>query len=293
LAAFILAADANKTTGISPMTPFNHARWTRGLVLVALSAGFTMLACATPMASQPLVVAVRRGDCAGAVKLVNPVVASNDDQTAFLAGRMLDEGICVQKDPVAAALFFAGAANLGDQAAALEYATKLGLGVGAEQSYAHAGDICRKAGLDPQARLSDYSLGYACTLRGVTGELLRESLPAGAFTASSGAARLEFSPASAEMRVRATPTVALRTAVTGSNLGRPAVDAQQEIEKAWRHALAAVPKPDSAQLDNQAVELTLDLDMTLESGREGKLQTKSSTGQVFQGEIHPYIGGMH
>ena len=275
------------------MQPFVPTRWTRSLVLIALSAGFTTLACATPLASQPLAVAVRRGDCAAAVKLVNPVVASNDDQTAFMAGRMLDEGICVRKDPVTAALFFAGAANLGDQAASLDYATKLGLGVGAEQSYAHAGDICRKAGLDPQTRLSDYSLGYACTLRGVTGELLRETLPAGAFASNSSAARLEFNPANAELHIRAIPTVVLRAAVTGSNLGRPAVDAQQEIEKAWRHALAAVPKPDSAQLDSQAVELTLDLDMTLEGGRGAKVETKNATGQIFQGDVHPFIGGSH
>jgi hypothetical protein len=271
------------------MKSFVDACRTIGLPLIALSAGFTALASATPLASHPLVVAVRHGDCVAAVKLVNPVVASNDVQTAFLAGRMLDEGICVHKDPVAAALFFANAASLGDQDAALDYATKLGLGVGAEQSYEHAGDTCRSAGIDAQARMSAYSLGYACTVRGVAGELLRETLPVGAFTASSGVARVEFSPASAEMHIRATPTVALRTAVTGSNLSRPAVDAQQEIEKAWRHALAAVPKPDSARLDNQAVELTLDVDMTLEGGREAKMRSDSAAGQVFQGDIHPYI----
>jgi hypothetical protein len=36
-----------------------------------------------------LVNALKRGDCGAAVKLVNPLVNSNDEQTSFIAGRML------------------------------------------------------------------------------------------------------------------------------------------------------------------------------------------------------------
>jgi TPR repeat protein len=106
--------------------------WGGGLAAIALGLGLTRLASATALSSHPLIVAVRLGDCNAAVKLVNPIVNSNDDQTAFLAGRMLDEGICVKKDPVAATDFFARAADLGDKSAALDYATKVGLGTGTE-----------------------------------------------------------------------------------------------------------------------------------------------------------------
>jgi hypothetical protein len=84
---------------------------------------------------------------------------------------------------------------------------------------------------------------------------------------------VEFSPASAEMHIRATPRVALADAPTGSNLRLPLINAQVEIEKAWRNALTMVPKPDPAQLDNQAIELSLDVAMTIEVGREVSFRT--------------------
>ena len=245
-----------------------NMRGAGGLAAIALGLGLTTLASATALSSHPVVVAVRHGDCNAAVKLVNPTVRSNDDQTAFLAGRMLDEGICVKKDPVAATDFFARAADLGDKSAALDYATKVGLGTGTEQSYERAGDLCRITGLDPQARLSRYSLGYACTVSGVAAELLRENLPRAAFQGSPAAVIVDFSPASAEMHIRATPHVRLGDAPTGSTLRKPVVDANQEVEKAWRDAVAAVPKPDAKQLDNQVVELSLDVEMVLENSRD-------------------------
>ena len=58
-------------------------------------------------------------------------------------------------------------------------------------------------------------------------------------------------------------------APTGSNFRTPLVNAQQEIERAWRSAVEAVPKPEAAQLDNQVIQVSLDVDMTLEGGREG------------------------
>jgi hypothetical protein len=247
---------------------FMRIRWGRDLVTSALGLALTTPASATALSSHPVVVAVRHGDCVAAVKLVNSRVASNDEQTAFLAGRMLDEGICVKKDAVAAADFFARAADLGDKSAALDYAAKVGLGIGAEQSYARAGDLCRVTGLDPQTQLSRYSLGYACTVSGVAAALLREKLPRAAFQGSPAVVIVDFSPASAQMHIRATPHVRLGDATLGSNLRKSVIDAQQEVEKAWRDAVAAVPKPDATQLDSQVVQLALDVDTTLEDGRD-------------------------
>jgi hypothetical protein len=199
---------------------------------------------------------------------------------------MLDEGICVQKDTVAATHFFARAADLGDQDAALDYAAKVGLGDGTQQSYERAGELCRAAGLDSQARLSAYSLGYACTLRGVAGELLRATLPKGAFRPGGGAALVEFNPTNAEMQVRATPQVGFADARTGSNVHNPLVDARQEIGKAWRAAVAAAPPPDAAQLDHQTIELSLDVERTIEVGREAAADT-DSLRSLHQGEVRP------
>src|ERR1700677_4538906 len=97
-----------------------------------------LTALATALGAQPLLAAVRRGDCISAVKLINPNVAQNDAQTAFLAGRMLVEQICVDKDPEAATAFFAQAARLGDSKAMLELGTQIGLGEGRQQSYVEA-----------------------------------------------------------------------------------------------------------------------------------------------------------
>ena len=261
------------------------------LVAITLGVGLTSLASGTALSSHPVVVAIRRGDCAAAVKLLNPDVTLNDDQTAFLTGRMLDEGICVQKNPAAAAHFFARATDLGDKNAELDYGAKVGLGDGTKQSYERAGDLCRDAGLDPEARLSRYSLGYACTVRSVAGELLRETLPKGAFYGATAAVLVEFSPASAEMRIRSTPHVRLGDAATGSNMRMPLVNAQWEIEKAWRNAVAAVPKPDAAQLDNQAVQLSLDVDMTLEVGSEASRNSAQPFRSLAPGDVMP--GGEH
>jgi hypothetical protein len=266
-----------------------NKRWTKDLVMIMLGVAMTTLASAIVQPSHPIVAAVIRGDCGAAVKLLNPVVTSNDDQTSFLAGRMLDEGICVQRNPVAAAHFYERAAGLGDKTAALDYAAKVGLGVGAAQSYERAGDLCHDAGLDPEARLSRYSLGYVCTVRAVAGKLLRTNLPRGAFQGSPPAVLIDFTPANAEMHVRTMPHVKQMDAPTGSNLRVPLVNAQQEIERAWRSAVDGVPKPDAAQLDNQVIQVSLDVDMTLEGGREGTRE--NTNAQPFRslqpGDIMP------
>jgi hypothetical protein len=248
------------------------------------------VASAASVSQQPVVVAVTHGACKEAVKLINLQMASNDGKTAFLAARMLDEGICVLPDPIAAAQYFSRAAEMGDHNAALDYAAKVGSDEGSEQHYERAGSLCRSAGLDPQGKLSSYSLGYACTLSSVAGKLLRESLPLGAFLTGGGPALVEFIPASGQMRVHSTPQVGLGNAAIGFHMRRPLVNAQQEIDQAWRNAISAVPKPDAARLDNQPVELPLDVDTTLEAGRKAAQQSDAQVlHRLFPGELVPEL----
>lgn len=255
------------------------------LILVTLG---TTIATQSPAALQmanPIVVAVRHGDCKAAAALINTDARFSDSQIDFLAGRMLDEGICVAEDHASAARYYAHGAELGDQSAALDYAEKVGLGEGASQNYEQAGQTCRAAGMDPQHLLSNYSLGYACTLRGLAGKLLRVSLPTGAFQPAAGAAvRIDFTPAAEKMRIRATPQVGSAGMVTGSIIARPLVDAKAVVENAWHTAQTSAPPPDAARLDSQVIELSLDVDNTLEAGR--------AAGQAgTQETLHPLLPG--
>jgi hypothetical protein len=225
------------------------------------------LAWGAPLASHPIAAAVRHSDCEAAINLVKSGVGSKDQQALFLGGRMLDEGICVVQNHAAAAEYFQIAAKLGDPEGSLEYAAKVGLGEGAEQSYERAGELCRAAGLDPRARLSSYSLGYVCTLRSVAARLLRVQLPAGAFKPGTGSTRVEFNPASSKMRVVSTPQVGRKAApAVGRLIADPLVDAPRTIESAWRVAVDDVPKPDAARLEAQDIELSLDTETILENG---------------------------
>jgi hypothetical protein len=234
------------------------------LVMASVSAGS---APSAPPLSGALVNALKHGDCSAAVKLVNPLVNSNDEQTSFIAGRMLIEGLCTKKDNAAAADYFAHAAALGNHPAQIDYAALIGLGVGTEQSYARAGEVCRSAGLDSQAQVSSYTLGYACTLDSVASRVLRESVPTGAFRLGTDPALVEFTPTDAKLTISSTPPVRRSDPAIGSRLGAPMIDAQREINRAWGEAISLVPKPDAAKLDGQAIALSIDVDMTLEAGR--------------------------
>ena len=247
--------------------------------------GSVLYAWSAQLAKHPIVTAVHHQSCAAAVRLISPEVRDNDAPTAFLAGRMLDEGICVQRDPELAAHFFAHAAELGERAAALDYAAKVGLGVGTEQDYARAGELCRAAGVDDQKQLSAAALGYACTVGSITGRLLREGLPAGAFTPVAGAAvKIGFIPASSTLQITAMPPVGRRQPVTGSFIGQPVIDANEEIDKAWREALQMVPVPAAARAETHSAALAIDVDMTLEQGRE---RLPQSLQRLLPGEVHP------
>jgi hypothetical protein len=247
------------------MNRFVDKRWVAGVAGIILSTIFSATTAA--LVPDPIVTAVRRNDCPKAVRELNSQMESKSGQTAlFVAGRMLDEGICMKKDPAAATAYFARSTEMGDPQAALEYAAKIGMGEGTPQDYLRAGDICHTAGIDPRGRLSFYSLGYACTVRGVAGRMLRETLPKGAFRIPTAPAIVEFNPGSSQLRLLSAPRAQRAEAPTGSYVGDPLVNTQQVIEKAWRDAVAAVPRPDAANLGSEVVDLSLDIDTTLEAG---------------------------
>jgi len=256
------------------------------VAIIVLAAWSAAEASEQPYSANLLAVAVKHGQCETAGRLINTDVGSNDRQSAFLTGRLLDEGVCMQTDPESAAHFFARAAELGDRNGVLEFATKVGLGVGADQDYERAGELCRAAGVDPQRKLSSYSLGYACTVRGVAGKLLRETLPTAAFTPAAGAvARVEFTLATRQMRIVSAPHVKRVDPDIGSLVKHPMIDADKAIDRAWRDALTEVPPPEAARLDSQAVELPVDVDMTLEVPREAP-KSPEQDPHLFRDDIH-------
>jgi hypothetical protein len=256
-------------------------RWTVAFAVAALGATPTVPAATESAAAQAIIKAIRKGDCDKAVRQMNDAVNSTDAQADFLAGRMLDEGVCVKQDSAGATDYFKRALELGHRASALDYGAKIGQGVGAEQSYEHAGEVCRSGGLDAQGLLSSYSLGYACTVRSIAGQWLRQNIPRGAFV--GGVALVQFTPQGAAMQIRSTPRVATADPATGSNMRKPMIDARTQIDQAWKNALAVVPKPDQARLDNKTIELALDVDMTIERGKDVK--SDGSRGAVQAGEM--------
>lgn len=265
-------------------------RWTDRASLTiaaaAVAAALAIPAPAVPLTSHPVVIAVRRGDCDEAIRQLNSSLHGDDAVTDFLAGRMLNEGICVRQDRIAATSYFSRAADLGNRIALLDYAEKVGLGEGGNQSYERAGTLCRSAGIDPGSQLSDYTLGYACTLGALTAETLRVSLPKGAWQPDSGVLVVSLQPASARLSIRSTPVVGFDQVQTGSHLHAPLFDVPQEIERAWRTALAQAPKADPAHLGDQPIELQLDVDMTLEVG--GTARHREDTrhfGPLYREEI--------
>lgn len=219
-------------------------------------------------AARDLAKAIAHGDCDTAVQLANQGIRADDAQTIFLLGRMLAEGVCIEPDSAAATPYFSHAAAQGLPAAEIDYGLQVGLGAGVEQSYERAGDLCRKGGLEQQGGgPSLYSLGYVCTVRGLASRRLRQSVPRGAFVPGGRVARVSFNPVSGLMQIRSIPRVtSVPDTTTGTFVQRPLIDAQATIDRAWRDAVSTAPRPDAARLENQGVELTLDLDMTIEGG---------------------------
>jgi hypothetical protein len=256
-------------------------------LFLVLGATTADAAASTAPLSGDLVNALKKNNCVAALKLINPLVTSNDEQTSFIVGRMLAEGLCVKKDTTAAADYFEHAATLGYNPGRLDYASMIGMGVGAAQDYERAGEICRHAGVDSQAQVSLYTLGYACTVRSVASRVMRESIPKNAFKLGADPALVEFAPASAKLTINSTPPVRMGEPPLGSHLGAPLIDANSEINRAWKEAVAQVPKPDATKLDEQAIALSMDLDLTLESGRpDGKKGNLSDLQPLLQNMTH-------
>lgn len=262
------------------------------LAAAMLPAG-ALAAPAASRQSRDVVKAIARGDCDGALQLANEGMRSNDAQTIFTIGRMLAEGVCIEPDVAGATAYFSHAAAQGLPAAEIEYGLQVGLGAGAEQSYERAGDLCQKGGLEHQGGGSSlYSLGYLCTVRGLVSRLLRETLPRGAIMPGSRAARVSFNPVSGSMQIRATPRVAtVPDTTTGTFVQRPLIDAESAIDKAWRDALSAVPKPDAALLENQGTEMSLDLDMSIEAGGGGGRAHLQPNSQLMPNDVPVQASG--
>lgn len=231
---------------------------------------------------RPVISAIGRGDCDSAVKIANGGVFDNGE-IAFLVGRMVNEGICTPRKPAAAAAYFEEALRLGVTGSALDWATKIGLGDGVEQSYERAGEVCRLIGVDPERRMSRYSIGYACTLGGLTSELLRTTLPRDAI--APGVAAVEFTPATGVLEIRTYPRSLVPEAdKTGTRTHRPVTDVPLEINHAWEKALARAPKPDATILDKFTIELPIDLDMMLEWAPP---RGSAASGRLQVGQQHP------
>jgi len=216
------------------------------------------------LARHPIVAAVAASRCQEAVDLLNAGVKANDAQALLLGGRMLDGGFCVKEDPEGAALFFARATELGSRDAGYDYAAKIGMGRGARQDYEMAGVACRKAGADPERAVNDYTLGYACTVRGLAAKIAREQLPRDAvLPGAGGTVPVEFNAASAKTSVTPGPQFAMRVeASTGSNLRRQRNDVRWTVEEAWRLATQRVPRPDRALLADAPLRMQIDFEFT-------------------------------
>jgi hypothetical protein len=252
-----------------------------------LSLSYATPAIAAESAStQAIYNAIQHGDCGKAVKDVNDSINSQDAQADFIAGRMADEGVCTNQDSSAATDYYKRSLELGNSVAGLEYGAKVGMGEGATQSYEQAGETCRTAGLDAAGQASTYSLGYVCTLRSVAGTMLRENFPKGAIVRGGGAALVSFTPSTGALQIRSLPHVAMADLQVGTYVQHPMIDARDAIQKAWQKAMTMVPKPEAARLESKAVDLPLDLEMTIEPGR-GNLSLMRE--HSFNGEIvNPY-----
>jgi len=88
------------------------------------------------------------------------------------------------------------------------------------------------------------------------------------------------------MQIRAIPRVAsVADTTTGTFVQRPLIDAQSAIDRAWRDAVSAVPKPDAALLENVGTDLSLDLDMSIEAGGGGGRAHLLPNSQLMPGDV--------
>jgi hypothetical protein len=240
-------------------------------------------ASAAPRPSEAIVAAIAKGDCVHAVELVNNAVASGDAQAAFTGGRMLDEGVCVEPSPELSAKFFERAVALGEPAGGIELAALVGQGRGVAQDYERAGALCRAAGIDPQARLATYPLGYACTLGAIAGRSMRLLLPPRAFRLAHDPIVVDVSaPERGGYSIVSTPPVAREgESGTGTSIRHPIVNVEQAVDDAWRAAIAAAPAPDPARRQSGTVRMPIDVDMALEATQPRDSRISHSPGTAL------------
>ena len=260
-----------------------------GLMLLVPILALSGIAVADAPQFNAVVSAVRHGDCANAVELVNHANLVDDPQALFWGGRMLAEGICVDQDDVSAAKFYLRSAELGDLRAPLDRAAYVGLGVSTVQSYPEAGELCRKAGVDPGTKVSSAELGYVCTLRGLASRIVRQTIPPNALRVPAEPVRIAFHPRSGVIDIVSMPHVlAAPLSPIGSNLRRPLVDLGAAVQDAWRRATEKAPKPADDVLDDQIIEVALDVDLALEAGAPAAdRSTSAAPGPILHvGDLH-------
>jgi hypothetical protein len=212
----------------------------------------------------PIATAVQAGDCKAAIDLVNKAALDKDAHGVFLGGRMQDEGGCVDVNREAASHYFEAAATLGDAQSMIEFAGNVGLGIGTSPNYERAGALCRSAGMDKNGKFTDYALGYVCTARAEAGHYARLGLSPGDIAAAGATAHVQFRAADGSVRVLSAPHILSREeASTGSRIRRPRVNVDDLVEDAVRKAVSHMPKADTARLGTDAVDLVLDLDMSV------------------------------
>jgi hypothetical protein len=68
------------------------------------------------------------------------------------------------------------------------------------------------------------------------------------------------------------------------------IDANEEIDKAWRAALQMVPMPAAARTETHTAAPAIDVDMTLEQGRE---RLPQALQRLMPGEVHPTTTRSH
>jgi hypothetical protein len=156
----------------------------------------------------------------------------------------------------------------------------VGLGHGGGQDYERAGVICRGAGLDPQGRVPNYTLGYACTLAGLSGRTMRMMLTESVFQHSTAPLVVDVSPPRRDVTIVSAPPVAKEAeSATGSHVRRPVINLQQKLEEAWRAAIKTAPQPDPSRLQEGAVRLSIDVDMALETAMPSERREAEGGGR--------------
>jgi len=270
---------------------FHHIRQVFAVAALAVLAAVPAARAAT----NPVIEALLKGDCNAAVQSANEASGQLDPIALFVAGRMADEGLCVEQDTTMAARYFARAALLGHVEARYEQAAAIGMGEQGDQSYEKAGEVCRTAGADPDKKLSDYALGYSCTLRALAGRSLRLALPTDALPRPTPPAKIEIRPDSRRISVVSLPPVNRESeAATGSRIRKPKVNLEEMIEDSWKSAVATAPQPDRSLLVGQAVQLPIDVDTTFEAGagrlKMSELNEDHPTRRLLSGDVQN-VGG--